>query len=192
MPKLSTLIETANLQVDDTYDNLQYYKWFQEMLDDIAPKFFNPKKVIIPRDPITGAYNIPSGFKSVVTLQANNQVLSRVGIGSINSVGFYIMGREIYITGSSPTSITLFYDSNPSRLVESPDHVPDIPERFHYMFVTFACKQAMLLEDEVAYEERYRAYLGEYEKAKKQLEEESNREKGTALLNSAARWTVVR
>ena len=189
---LTQLIEASNLQVDDTYDNIQYYKWFQEMLDDITPKLFYPRREVIARDPITGSYPIPLGFKSVITVQSNSLTLARVSIGAATSTGYYIMVDQIYVVGSTPATITLFYDSSPNRIVESPDYTPDIPILYHSMFVTFACKQAMLLEDEVAYEDRYRAYLNEYEKSKKQMEDASNKERSNTMLNSATRWVVER
>lgn len=190
--KLSEIIEAANLQVDDTYDNIQYYQWFQEMLDDISNILFFPKKVIIAYDPVTGSYPIPIGYKSVITVQANGVSLLRVSIGSATSVGYYIMVDKIYVVGSTPATITLFYDSAPDKLVASPDYEPTLPVVYHTMFVTFACKQAMLLEDEVAYEDRYRAYLTEYEKSKKQMADLSSRERSMTMLNSATRWVVER
>lgn len=189
---VSELIDAANLQIDDSYDTAQYYVWFQEMLDDISGKLFIPKKVVIAKDGVTGGFTLPVGFKSVLTVQADGKALGRVGIGAISAYGYYLMGGVLYVTGYTPTTVTLFYDATPDRLVSSPDYVPNIPLEYHPMFVLYACKQAMLLEDEVSYEDRYRSYLIEYEKAKQKLETESNRERSNATLASAARWVVER
>jgi len=191
MATVSELIKQANAQIDDTYDNLQYYTWFQEMLDDISFVLFLPKKVTVAKSEL-GGFPLPAGLKSIISVQSNGMTLGRTSIGSSSSIGYYILAGEIVVVGVVVATIEVFYDSTPDKLVQSPTYVPAIPLRYHRMFVLYSAKQATLLEDEVAYEDRYRPYQAEYLTAKAEMAKESEIEKSMSTRSSSTAWVVIR
>lgn len=188
---VSELIELAGKQIDEDYDNSRYYFWFQSTLNDLLDILYMPTSIVLTL--ANSVALLPLDYRDAIRLYtAEGLLVPAKPMGDTTLNGYYVLDGQIHVEGLGADAVlTLIYNRYPEQITESPNQVPDIPVRYHHLFVLYSGKMAMLYEDEVAYEDRYRSYDKEYMQAKLQMKTEMDflRARDRGKLNS---WRVVR
>lgn len=191
MSTIQELITQSNKQIDDTYANSTYFTWFQEALNDLSDITYLP--TFTDSVVASNAIDLPADFKTAIYVRNVDEGLkySQVPLGE-DLNGYYPFGDKMYFPQvDDGVNISVYYNRLPASILSIPEQVPDIPTRYQYLLRVYACKQAMLLEDEVAYEERYRAYRDEYANGRLLMQAEMSRARTRDIGHTSA-WRVVR
>jgi|LGOV01.1.fsa_nt_gb hypothetical protein len=192
MSTVQELITFANIQIDDNYEASTYYAWFQGALDDLSELCYKPETVdAVVTD---GVIAVPEYFKSVIKVlnEDGTIVYTSLPVGYKQGTGYYVLGDSFHIVGiDDGVTLTILYEAYPEIIDKTPGQIPDIPIRYHPLLVSYAGREAMLLDDEVGYEDRYRMYDEEYSRGKLRFTEAMAKLRQKDVGSGVA-WRVIR
>lgn len=176
MGNVSELIERVADLIDDEIENKQAVDWFNQCQNEaVSSELYLPKRVTLVAND-QGHYKLPDDYKDDL------KILDM-------TLPYMVVGDTIYVDGGTP-NLDITYDSFPRDIPNDPTFVPDIPTKFHSLYIFYAASMYMLMDEEL---ERYQTYNYEFEKAKEGLlASAENMRKLSVKRNNIKAWKVVR
>ena len=176
MAKVRDLLRRVEAKLQDSFDTIDVLDWFNECQNDLAEFLFLPTIAVITRNG-EGKFILPDDYNGYLRTKYNTRLI----------------GNEIIIDDPTVNEIQIEYNRLAKQITNNPELVPDIPTRFHYLYVNFACKEAMMSDEE---HERYALFKSEYLEGKLQFKKYMSYVKGEYLSNrpygTAGAWKVIR
>lgn len=170
------MVTAVNELIDDSYSNSQYKEWFQMCQDnELLDYLYLPTEVVLTR--VGDSFVLPENLKSVIKIQ------EEVSLGDYE----IFAGKVIVSSSVSLSSITLRYDRYPEDIQNATDFEPDIPRRYHRLYVLYAGMMAQINDEET---ERYAQIKDAFVRAKAFLQGDMHKAKQVEVKRRG--WTVIR
>ena len=176
MAKLSDLLRRVEAKLQDTFENADVIDWFNDCQNDLSDVLFLPTIAVISRDS-NGKFILPSDYNdSLKTIYSDSKII----------------GNELIVKDDNVSEVQIEYNKLPKVIENNAEQIPDIPAHFHYLYVYFACKEAMLADEE---NERYVLFKTEYLEGKVKLKKYMATLKSNYLTGGkggVGAWKVIR
>lgn len=176
MATVKDLFRRTQAMIDDNLNNADMIDWFNQAQDNIGDLLYLPTLQTVTRDIVSGNFLVPANCNGEL------KILEPAGISV-----YSIYDNTLYFDGSDDVALTqikITYNRVPTIITSNPDLIPDIPERFHDVYIFYASMMAMAVEEEP---ERYAMYEKDYLRARGQLQKYMGK-----IRPKPESWKVVR